>query len=120
MGIALALVVLIGGYWIWSAVQQSQQSPDSGLISKENPANSGTLLIEIKGRAFIASTATVSAGTTVIWKNYDDVLHSVVGQNFQSGPLKKGESYSHIFTQPGTYAYYDGIQPATKGQIIVK
>ncbi len=59
-------------------------------------------------------TLTVTAGTTVIWTNKDDVSHSVDSGTFmnptsefpQSPNLGKNQSYSHAFGQAGTFNYY--------------
>jgi LPXTG-motif cell wall-anchored protein len=55
---------------------------------------------------FVPKTITVSAGTTVTWSNNGQSAHTVTGASFNSGNLNPGQSFSHTFTAPGTYAYH--------------
>lgn len=83
--------------------------------------SAGTVQIDIKGRSFVSTKVEVGPGTKILWKNFDDVVYTIIGSGFQSKPLAKGDSYSYTFTQPGVYTYYASQYPDTmKGQIIVK
>jgi len=65
---------------------------------------------------------TIKPGTTVTWKNADDIPHSVVedGTKFRSKPLDTGETFSMKFTDAGEIGYFCGLHPHMKGKIIVK
>ena len=47
-------------------------------------------------------------GGTVTWSNDGQVTHTVMvnGGSFNSGDLNPGQSFSHTFTQSGTFSYY--------------
>lgn len=126
IGLVVVAAILVGGYLLFLAPKpvfnNGAYAPQpSGSVAPVAPqSGSGTLLIDIKGFSFISQTARVSPGTKVTWKNYDDASHSVVGANFKSGPLAKGQSFSHTFTQPGDYFYSCGIHPNMKGEIVVR
>jgi plastocyanin len=54
------------------------------------------------------ATMQVRVGTTVTWTNQDNVSHSVTFKNGMkdSGLLSQGQSFSYMFSTPGTYQYY--------------
>lgn len=62
---------------------------------------------------------TVEKGTTVVWVNKDSVPHNVVGDNFTSGTLDPGQSFSFTFTEEGTFEYYCSFHPQMKGTVKV-
>lgn len=73
--------------------------------------------------AFTPATMTISAGTTVTWKNVSAVAHTVTsddGVSFDSGAIAAGGSFSFKFTKAGSYAYHCDIHPYMMGTIVVK
>ncbi len=80
----------------------------------------GTVQVDIKGFAFVSETVRIAPGTTIIWKNFDDARHTVVGAEFQSKLLSKGDTFSYTFTKEGSYPYFCGIHPNMKGEIVVR
>lgn len=78
----------------------------------------------IQGMAFVPSSITVSAGTTITWINKDNITHTVtsdtgVTPSFNSGNIGSGGSYPHNFTTAGTYTYHCSIHPSMMGRVIV-
>jgi plastocyanin len=76
----------------------------------------------IQGMAFVPSTITVSAGTTITWTNKDGMTHTVTSDAalFDSGNIGSGGTYSHNFATAGTYKYHCSIHPTTMlGKVIV-
>jgi len=73
-------------------------------------ANAATRDVAINGHAFTPGSIVVAQGTTVRWKNNDDVRHSSEStQGFWSTPtLDPGESSARTaaFRNAGTYGYY--------------
>lgn len=127
------LAVVIGGAYLWLApsapsgqpsVADDQVAPVTSVGSKPAPIvptiSGGTVQVDIKGFAFVSPTTRIGPGTKIIWRNMDDVAHSVIGPNFQSKLLKKGETFSYTFTQPGVYPYFCGVHPNMKGEINVR
>jgi len=78
--------------------------------------------VTIDNFAFAPATLTVTAGTTVTWKNEDDSPHRIGDKNgtFKSAALDTDDTFSHTFAAPGEYPYICTIHPYMVGKIIVK
>jgi plastocyanin len=78
--------------------------------------------VDIDNFAFTPADLTVTAGTTVTWKNEDDSPHRIGDKNgtFKSAALDTDDSFSHTFAAPGVYPYICTIHPYMVGKIIVK
>ena len=74
----------------------------------------------IENHAFNPGTLTIKAGDSVTWTNKDSVSHSVVFADFESGLLKKGDSYTHTFDTAGSFKYNCGPHPDMLGTIEVQ
>jgi len=59
--------------------------------------------------AFDPHNIVVAPGTTVTWTNHGTTMHSIVADrgSFSSGPIPVGGTYSQVFSETGTYVYYD-------------
>ena len=81
-----------------------------------------TNTVEISNFAFAPKNLTVSAGTTVTWKNADDSPHRIADVNgaYASAALDTDDSFSHTFAAPGVYNYFCSIHPYMVGTIVVK
>lgn len=78
--------------------------------------------VAISGFAFSPQTMTIDAGDSIQWTNMDSATHTVVsdtGSMINSGDLATGQSYTQLFTTPGTYTYHCSIHPDMTGTIIV-
>jgi uncharacterized protein (TIGR03000 family) len=72
---------------------------------------------------FRPKTITVSAGTTVQWRNAGRHSHTVTSDRngWDSGELYPGEVFSYTFNRPGTYAYHCAVHPdEMRGAVVVK
>src|SRR5258707_9884371 len=78
--------------------------------------------VQIDNFAFAPAALTVTAGTTVTWKNEDDSPHRIGDKNgtFKSAALDTDDTFSHTFAAPGEYPYICTIHPYMAGKIIVK
>ena len=78
--------------------------------------------VQIDNFAFAPAALTVTAGTTVTWKNEDDSPHRIGDKNgtFKSAALDTDDTFSHTFAAPGEYQYICTIHPYMAGKIIVK
>jgi amicyanin len=90
------------------------------LIFYTGIASADTAQVSIKDFQFKPSTVTISKGDTVTWTNMDMVLHDVDFKGSESPELKKGETYSKTFNEPGTFDYLCSMHPGMKGKVIVK
>lgn len=81
-------------------------------------------VVEVKNMAYTPATLTVAVGETVTW-NFDDrgVTHDVVGvddaRSVLRSPLMQTGSFTHTFTEPGTYEYTCSLHPDMRGTIVV-
>jgi plastocyanin len=78
--------------------------------------------VKIDNFSFGPASLTVAAGTTVTWKNNDDVPHTVVSDDkvFKSKALDTDDKYSYTFTKPGTYNYFCSVHPKMIAKIVVQ
>ncbi|MFA5745466.1 MAG: cupredoxin family copper-binding protein [archaeon] len=82
----------------------------------------GSVNIQISNLAFKPQAITVYAGTTVVWKNMDNVSHTVTFDNggFDSGEITLGNSKSYTFTSSGKFAYHCTMHSNMNGTIVVR
>ncbi|HYW63600.1 MAG TPA: cupredoxin family copper-binding protein [Bradyrhizobium sp.] len=77
--------------------------------------------IMIDNFTFEPAQLVVKIGTTVTWKNRDDIPHTVVSAGkFRSKTLDTDDSYSFTFTAAGDYTYFCSLHPHMKGTIKVE
>ena len=78
--------------------------------------------------AFNPATLTVCGGETVTWK-FDENGHSTTSDapeapeaqdTWDSGVVKKGQTYTHTFSNAGTFGYHCSVMPEMKGTIVVR
>jgi plastocyanin len=76
----------------------------------------------MRNLAFEPARITVVAGTTVVWRNHDQVEHTVtaVDRSWDSGIIRPGASWERTFTREGTYDFYCTPHPFMKGVVIVR
>ncbi|TAM81979.1 MAG: amicyanin [Acidobacteria bacterium] len=98
-----------------------------GAATRVRPAlgetsNPHSIVVKIDNFSFGSGTLTVSAGTTIIWINRDDVPHTVVSTDkvFSSSVLDTDDKFSFTFTKPGTYPYYCSVHPKMTGKVVVE
>ena len=85
-------------------------------------AAASTATVNIDNFKFTPATLTVTAGTTVTWKNEDDSPHRIGDQtgSFKSAALDTDDTFSHTFAAAGEYPYICTIHPYMVGKIVVK
>ena len=88
----------------------------SGAVRAEDAA------AKIDNFTFVPARLTVKAGTTVTWRNEDDIPHTVTSasQRFKSKALDTDDSFSFTFTEPGTYEYFCSLHPRMTATIVVE
>jgi plastocyanin len=87
-----------------------------------SPAFADDANVTMKNFDFAPMAMTVSAGTTVTWKNADGEPHTVVSADglFRSAALDQNDTFKFTFAKPGTYKYVCSIHPKMVGTITVK
>ncbi len=77
--------------------------------------------VTIDNFTFEPAQLIVKVGTTVTWKNRDDIPHTVVSAGkFRSKPLDTDDSYSFTFASVGDYKYFCSLHPHMTGMIKVE
>ena len=85
------------------------------------PASAEDTKVMIDNFTFAPAELTVKVGTTVTWKNRDDIPHTVVSAGkFRSKTLDTDDSFSFTFTAAGDYKYFCSLHPHMTGMIKVE
>lgn len=116
--VALAVVVIavavgFGGMKFWSGDDAAADQPMAE--------------VQISADGFRPITINAKVGDDVMWVNKDGQPHQVYAeQSLAPGldsqePLAEGDAYIYTFDKPGTYNYYDPLNPtAYKGTVVVE
>jgi plastocyanin len=78
--------------------------------------------VKIDNFSFSPANLQIKAGTTVTWKNADDIPHTVVSTDkvFKSKALDTDEKFSFTFDKPGTYPYFCSLHPKMAAKVVVQ
>ncbi len=114
------LLMILPGCSFSSPSTNSNDAPSSTPSATDTKPGTGTQSISISSFAFSPKELTINKGDTVTWTNEDSVVHNVVGGIFNSKDLTKGQSFSYVFTETGSFDYLCTYHPSMKGKIIVK
>jgi plastocyanin len=94
--------------------------------SNEAPESASGPSVKITGFLFKPESLSVSAGTTVVWTNSDDIAHTVTAGTpeapdgaFDSGDRTKDQTFEHTFPDPGTFAYFCRNHNGMRGEVKV-
>jgi plastocyanin len=85
-------------------------------------ASTGGDTVSIEDFVYKPAELTVKAGTTVSFTNEDGFAHTVTAddRSYDSGNLDEGESFDHVYDQPGTYEYFCAIHNSMTGSVVVE
>jgi plastocyanin len=92
---------------------------DDNAPSGSPPANE----VWMQNTAFTPSSITVAAGTTITWRNKDNMTHTVTSNNSSftsSGNMGNGATHTFHFTTAGTYSYHCTPHPQMTGTVVVQ
>jgi len=96
---------------------QDQQALAIGVVAQ---TTAGQPVI-INNMAFNPPSMHVPAGTTVVWSNRDNSVHTVTATGlFDSGPIGVGGTFAFTFQKKGTYAYWCANHPEMRGEVVVE
>lgn len=112
--IGLAGVLLAGAFLVFSGYGCGNSN------TNQTPTTSTGNMVTISGFAFNPPTLKVKIGDTITWTNQDGTNHTVTGSDFQSNPIGKDQTYTHTFSQAGTFSYHCSIHPSMQGEIIAE
>jgi plastocyanin len=111
---------LIGTFLLGASVAAVVSIPlRAGKAAAADPAPAN---IEIDNFTFAPQRLTIKAGTSVIWRNRDDIPHVVASSTrlFKSRALDTDDTYAFTLTTPGTYEYFCALHPQMTGTIVVE
>lgn len=79
-------------------------------------------IVHMRDFAFVPKSVTIEAGSTLTIVNDDSEAHTATAldHSFDSAGLDTKESWTHVFSKPGTYPYLCELHPYMKGIIIVR
>jgi plastocyanin len=71
---------------------------------------------------FTPDTIEVRAGTTIEWRNDDQLAHTVTADDagWDSGLLDPGGTWQHTFDRPGSFPFHCTPHPFMKGVVVVR
>lgn len=122
IGLLLVLVVVV-------IVGYGAAKPQRVSTKPHAPAAVAPAVVDVTAGGFSPATVAVRSGQAVVWTNTDSTPHGVASSSgtgapgFSSGKqgLTQSDSFSYVFSQPGTYSYHDALDPAgSTGTVIVK
>lgn len=112
----------------------SEDGAERGVIeSPPNAIESPPNAIVIKLIAFQPAQVEIPVGGTVTWRQEDVATHTVTSGRvdqtggtvtatadgkFDSGNITKGQDFQFTFSEPGQFAFYCAIHPATMTGIV--
>jgi plastocyanin len=95
-------------------------APGAGADSASGGGTTASATVE--DFSFQPARLEVRPGTTVVWTNRGQVIHTVTAEDgsFDSGEIDSGSKGSITFSRPGTYSYHCTPHPFMKGVVVVK
>lgn len=78
----------------------------------------GTVDVTVADNSFTPTRLIVAPGTTVTWTWTGDLPHDVAGDGFVSEQQAAG-TFTHVFDEPGSYAYVCTLHSGMDGSIEV-
>jgi len=115
------LVVLTASF----AVIAMRSNKQTSALAVTAPA-----VVSITKNGFTPATIRIKTGQAVVWTNNDSAKHEINSDPYPTDndladfndtePLAQNDSYSFIFTTPGTYNYHDQLNPLSfAGTVVV-
>lgn len=124
---AAAAMVALASCGTHASTASSPASAPASAPASGSGAGGPVAAVQIVDTAFQPATLSVAVGTKVVWTETGVEPHSVTAVNkaFDSSPecspitpdkcLHKGDTFSYVFTHPGTYVYYCRVHGTPSG-----
>ena len=110
----------------WIVVLASAGIACGGATDEDAGAPPAANAVSIQGFLFKPDALTVAAGTTVTWRNADDIAHTVTAGMpgtpsgaFDSGNKVKDELFTHTFPAAGSFPYFCNNHNGMRGSVTV-
>jgi plastocyanin len=122
-GFEFTIPVTLSRYFGRGAPERRPEAPPAQEPGAD-PAAGGrdTVSAAVQDFLFRPGRLEVAAGTTIVWTNDGQVLHTVSAADgsFDSGPIEPGERRSISFTRTGTFLFHCTPHPFMTGVIVVR
>jgi plastocyanin len=81
-----------------------------------------TVIAEVRDFMFRPARLVVEAGTTVVWTNGGQVVHTVTAEDgsFDSGAIESGAKRAMLFSKPGRFPFHCTPHPFMRGEVVVR
>jgi plastocyanin len=129
VGIVLVFVLALAGigYMVASTHGGLRGNGTAQASTSQDKTVFGVTQVSMRHDLFSPMRIQVVLGTTVTWTNQDTVSHNVTfapvvmtsSNNWESGLLSPGQSFSYTFTSQGTFQYHCQEDPGMVGVVIV-
>ncbi len=110
----LLLMLVLNLMMIGCSGNQAPTSSPATTEEESAPAQDGTVhQTTIKNFAFSEAEIVINVGGAITWANNDSPAHTVSSRDglFDSENLAGSATYSHTFTEKGTFQYYCKYPP---------
>lgn len=121
LGYLVVLPLPSGSSGITSPISSNQTVTQSPVISQVSIVPGAALNVNQPGYTPIDVTLVIGVNNTVEWTNNDNMPHTVTATDgsFDSGNMNPGATFSHTFTEPGSFAYICSYHHWMHGTITV-
>ncbi len=119
----VAATVLAAGCGSSDDTASTASAPAASTPAATAAPKGNAVQIGMQGLAFDPKDVTVKVGTTVTWKNLEDIPHNVTaeeGADFRSDLFGKDGTYTFKATKAGTIKYVCTIHPGMEGTLTVE
>ena len=82
------------------------------------PASAGDK-VAVVDNSFTPASLKVAVGDSVTFENEGQIAHTVTGDDFDSGSLAPGQTFTFKATEKGTFSYVCTFHPGMQGTIEV-
>ena len=116
LSILYQMVLVLAAFAAVAAINIAASWPGQAQ-AKSAPA---THVVEIRQFKFYPATLTVKRGDRVEFKNLDVAPHTATAEQWDSGNLARGQTWTLTANEAGTFEYICAYHPAMKGRLIVR
>jgi plastocyanin len=80
---------------------------------------SGGTAVAVADNSFSPATIEVAVGDTVTFENQGQIAHTVTGEDFDSGSMAPGDTFTFTASEAGSFSYVCTFHPGMQGKLEV-
>lgn len=122
-GFEYTIPISLSRFHLRTSPAQSRMSRRIGPpAAAQSSPRAKSVTVDLRSLRYSKGKIEIEAGTTIVWRNRDPLTHTVTSDSgsFDSGDLKPGASWSHTFTEPGTFSYHCTPHPLMRATVVVR